>query len=469
MSSEVKLDEFARKTDDFLQWIKHRQGTMISPKIKIADLRAEEQGRGAVAREDIDMDENLFTINSASFLSVQNSDLYQMHKLQLQSLPPWIALVLTLLYEDGKGEASQWWPYLNILPTEFDTLIYWSSSELSELQASAVVHKIDKDDAEEQFLNRLLPFVKANTSLFAMHVKTLEDANAKSFFLGICLRMATLIHAYGFDLNPDEPSDEEFEEDDDVIIEPNVAMIPLADLLNADADQNNAHAVQNHDSITMRAIKQIKAGDQIYNDFGELPRSDLLRRYGYLSDRYQKWDVVEVTLDLITKVCNEINPLDSVEREVRTSLAMKWDVLEDGYDLNRPQDNKDFEFPPDLILLINLLLMDLTKLRTAVAVQDRPLDDHALPPLTTTYQVLEVIVAERLASYGTTIAEDVHLLGVSLSKRKRMAIEVRRGEKEILAMAMSVLSAILSENAESQSGHDESNAKKIKPLYPHAT
>lgn len=49
----------------------------------------------------------------------------------------------------------------------------------------------------------------------------------------------------------------------------------------------------------MTTIKQIARGDQIFNDFGELPRSGLLRLYGYTTDRYKQWDVVEIPEPLI--------------------------------------------------------------------------------------------------------------------------------------------------------------------------
>ena len=57
----------------------------------------------------------------------------------------------------------------------------------------------------------------------------------------------------------------------------------------------------------MTAIKQIASGDQIFNDFGELPRSALLRLYGYTTDRYKQWDVVEIPEPLI------ISAIDSTE------------------------------------------------------------------------------------------------------------------------------------------------------------
>lgn len=51
--------------------------------------------------------------------------------------------------------------------------------------------------------------------------------------------------------------------------------------------------------------------------------------------------------------------------------------------------------------------------------------------------VLMKIIVWRLKSYSTSIAEDVVLLSDSeLDGRRRMAIEVRLGEKEILAAAL---------------------------------
>jgi len=68
--------------------------------------------------------------------------------------------------------------------------------------------------------------------------------------------------------------------------------------------------------MTMIALKDIPSGQQIYNDFGQLPRSDLLRRYGYITDNYKKWDVVEVDVETITQAAFEINKLGG-EKEKR--------------------------------------------------------------------------------------------------------------------------------------------------------
>lgn len=48
----------------------------------------------------------------------------------------------------------------------------------------------------------------------------------------------------------------------------------------------------------MRATKPISVGDEILNDFGPLPSADLLRRYGYVTEEYKQYDVVDISVDL---------------------------------------------------------------------------------------------------------------------------------------------------------------------------
>lgn len=65
--------------------------------------------------------------------------------------------------------------------------------------------------------------------------------------------------------------------------------------------------------MTMIALKNIPSGQQIFNDFGQLPRSDLLRRYGYITDNYKKWDVVEVDIETVTRAAAKYNKLQGKE------------------------------------------------------------------------------------------------------------------------------------------------------------
>lgn len=133
----------------------------------------------SVATEDIGEDEQLFSIDHSTLLTVQNSGLQKANADVLERLDAWNALVLTLIYENGLAEKSTWWFYLNILPSEFDTLIYWSATELAELQGSAVLDKIGKKDADEVFKKCLLPIVTQNAELFGQHAQAFRSADAE--------------------------------------------------------------------------------------------------------------------------------------------------------------------------------------------------------------------------------------------------------------------------------------------------
>ncbi|KAF6223485.1 hypothetical protein HO133_000328 [Letharia lupina] len=162
MATYASNDTFHPKTADFLKWLRERPGTTISRKLEIIDLRDHNAGRGignrlspeslvsilaespVVAVEDVEEDEELFRIAQSDVLTVQNSSLQKVKPHLLERLDPWNSLVLVMIYEDGLGKESKWWNYLQLLPTNFDTLIYWSLSELAELEGSAVLNKIKK-------------------------------------------------------------------------------------------------------------------------------------------------------------------------------------------------------------------------------------------------------------------------------------------------------------------------------------
>ena len=74
-----------------------------------------------------------------------------------------------------------------------------------------------------------------------------------------------------------------------------------------------------HNSLTMVALKPISKGEDIFNDYGPLPRSDLLRRYGYVTDSYKKHDVVELGSEKIVQLAAESSQLQVAERDTRVS------------------------------------------------------------------------------------------------------------------------------------------------------
>lgn len=148
-----------------------------------------------------------------------------------------------MIYEYARGEDSPWKPYLDILPPNFDTLMFWSQEELANLQASAVVNKIGRDSANQTFKEQIIPLIRENQAIFFPR----NNDPSTEELLALAHRMGSTIMAYAFDIersDAEKELDEEgyaSEEDDETLPK---GMVPLADMLNADADRNNVSTLQ---------------------------------------------------------------------------------------------------------------------------------------------------------------------------------------------------------------------------------
>ena len=426
----------------FIDWLRD-YGTTISTKVHLEDLRARYAGRGAVAKEDIEQDEELFSIARSLVLTSENSSLPLDITKDLED--PWPRLILAMLHEHANAH-SKWKPYLDILPTEFDTLMYWSAEELRSLEGSAVVHKIGKDSADKLFHDTLIPIIRNHKGVFGPLDCSDDD------IIALCHRMGSTIMAYAFDLEdstaPARNEEDGWEEDSDAGVTLPKGMVPLADMLNADADLNNARLFHEDGRVVMKATKAIKAGEELFNDYGPLPRADVLRRYGYVTDDYAKYDVVEVSLDLIKHTAMEEFELSETEVEARTQYLDHESVLDDGYDISRTA-NEDGPFSDELKIVSNALAMskeEFDKTRTKGKILKPELSEQAV-------KLLYSLLVRRCAMYPSATIETVadvasqsgHAIAAT-ERRLAMARAVIDGEKEVLREAAQSLRDLTTSN-----------------------
>lgn len=71
----------------------------------------------------------------------------------------------------------------------------------------------------------------------------------------------------------------------------------------------------------MRALQPIAKREEVLNDYGPLPRSDLLRRYGYITPEYAQYDVVEISQELVTICAHKLRPLSEPDLSARVGDA----------------------------------------------------------------------------------------------------------------------------------------------------
>lgn len=464
-------DTFSQDTLRFFAWVKANYD--VSPKFQVEDLRSDSQGRGLVATDDIAQDEVLFELSRDLVINVESSSLgaiSQDSKEFLISLNQWEALVLCLSYELFLGEKSKWKDYLKLLPSEtsdFHTLMFWTPKQVETLRPSLVVDRIGKDSAEKMY-HRMVP-----DYCNRLGVPELASYLTLSKFHSV----ASLIMSYSFDVEhaevAEEAEDEEVEEvestcgqgcgdnctcddaeesnddeePDESDSEPDIdcvqyddylkSMVPLADTLNANTSLVNATLHYDGIKLAMKATKDIKKGEQIYNTYGDIPNSEILRKYGYVELPSAKTEFAEVPLKLIKQVYHEkfssafkIKSIDHIVDCVFDLIANSsflQETLEDnegGIVIERYEIYSHAESLPEFILLLLILstLLESWKsdpkwFRKMSHSVDRPQGDFSIfvnRVINKCYQLLEersiitdslcqdfkAIIAKRLSEYS---------------------------------------------------------------------
>ena len=414
-------DDFKKTSTHFLDWLRNNEVT-ISAKIELADLRDRLTGRGVLATDDIEEDEELFSIPKSSILTVGTSSLPKEVKEDLND--PWLSLIVAMVYEYQLGIESRWKQYFDVLPEQFDTLIYWSEKELEYLRGSAIVQKIGKTSADSMFLDQVMPLMREN-----MLTPRAQKFN-KDEMLSLCHRMGSTIMAYAFDLENSSRTEEDgWEEDSDSDVVLPKGMVPMADMLNADADRNNAKLFCEDDKVVMKTIKAVKKGEELFNDYGPLPRAEVLRRYGYVTENYAKYDVVEISLNVIKDAALGDLKIGDLEVESRLGYLDEREALDDGYVICLAS-NDDGQFPEELQALLNMLAMprdEFDRLKAKGKLPKLGLSNDAL-------RLLYGILLRRRALYPLDDGTSNGIIDNS-DRRRNKASQVIRGELEVLGEA----------------------------------
>ncbi|OCK84807.1 SET domain-containing protein [Lepidopterella palustris CBS 459.81] len=460
-------DDFQAKSEAFMAWLANSTAT-VNNKIALRDLRELDAGRGVIAVADIAEDELLFSIPRSSILSVENSALVNKLPAIFEDLDPWFSLILVMIYEYIQGNKSSWKSYFDILPTEFDTLMFWTEDELAELQASAVRGKVGKEEADKSLSETVIPIIRSHEDVFFPIDSQAKQLLSDLDLLALAHRMGSTIMAYAFDIEPAQTSkmtDEEgyaSDEEDEALPK---GMVPLADMLNADADRNNARLFYERDILIMKALKPIKSGGEIFNDYGPLPRSDLLRRYGYITDNYARYDVVELPFEVVRKVVESVAQIKPSIVDDRLEYLDEQGVIDSGYDISIQDYQQDIieHMSPELVILIEAILLPQAEFDRLKSKGKLPKADKLTVQGA---KVLLRLIRARIAQYATTYEEDAGDISNSMDcrgpvfrseKRKRMAKQVRTGEKWILKEADRALSVVIEETAKTNEGFAKRN------------
>ncbi|GHJ88587.1 hypothetical protein NliqN6_4989 [Naganishia liquefaciens] len=362
-------------------------------------------GLGAVALRDLEEDTLLFTVPSQLLLSAEHSDL-RTHLSSadwkdLVEIGGWTALILCMMWEDAQGVRSKWYGYLRTLPERFDTPMFWSEEELKWLQGTDLLSKVGKASAEETYKTKIVPLLEKYPEVFTpdksathrqikhfsvddFHVQgsrmlsrsfSVPKSSADRDLLGDVSMQSGEDQGDGSDAamsadgvdgeaeqagevknhredeerdvsDAEENNDDDDDDDDsDTEAEEEEVMVPVADILNAAFDLDNANLSFEDGRCQMSSTKRIAKGEQIFNTYGGPSNSYLLRRYGHV-------DALPLPTDLVKRFSLELRtwPYGNVADDFEISGEVVLEaVVEDWRERNKGKAGDETAFRAKMV------------------------------------------------------------------------------------------------------------------------
>ncbi|KAG6873529.1 hypothetical protein C0995_014399 [Termitomyces sp. Mi166 len=467
-----------------LDWFQKNGGDFDSISVGFQTFSDLDDIWGVVALKNIPEGHVLFSIPRSVTLSTRTSTLPSRFGAAWKDLhldQGWTGLILCMMWESANPD-SKWSEYLATLPTQFDTPMFWNETDLKELDGTSVVEKLGREEAEQSYREKLLPVIQSRPDLF-------PPESAEHYSLANYHLMGSRILSRSFNVEkwnsgeeekgtagaPTENRDDEMdvdsyggpeglgdshhseadeeEEEEEEEDSSDIAMVPMADMLNARYRSENAKLFDDENELKMVSTKPIKAGEQIWNTYGDLPNAELLRRYGHVDllplpkgGAGNPGDVVEIRGDIALSII--LGRGSSLSEDLLRERIDWW--LEEGGD-----DVFVFEVDPELptllVSFIRLLLLDQDEWKSTKTKSKPPKPKIDAQILSIVHEVLET----RLKAYPTTLQEDETKLAELLLKNERHAIIVRMGEKRVLHDSLNMIRDLQAKHHQvTQSGGD---------------
>ncbi|KAF8750873.1 Rubisco LSMT substrate-binding [Rhizoctonia solani] len=403
-----------------LGWFKSHGGTVDEEHMRLGEI--EGCGLGAIAVKDIPKDHVLFEIPRNILLSTRTCGLKsKMSAKEWQGLGKgWTPLILCMMWEAAKGNGSIWEGYLD---------------------------KIGREEAEKEYIDRLVPLLKSRPDLFlpsyldtitlwsnfiswaAEFISKFSCGRRRGREKGTRRKPQTEVQEGEVENEQEEEKDGDSDSEDGEKVE-DVAMVPMADMLNARYGGENAKLFYEPHVLKMVTTKAIAAGDQIWNTYGDPPNSDLLRRYGYVDEPGKGLDIVEIQGSLVVECAASYLFLSSEQQKERVGW---W--LEMGGDDTFTLDMTTL-IPPELLSFTQLLLLSDMEWEKTQEKEKPP-----KPKSDSVKKCVKNALERRMEMYSTTIEEDEHQLSIGQhTLNKRHALIIRIGEKKVLKAAIGSLS-----------------------------
>ncbi|XP_050299746.1 actin-histidine N-methyltransferase [Anthonomus grandis grandis] len=326
-------------------------------------------------------------------------------KVEILKNMPNVLLTVYLLVEKLKND-SFWKPYIDILPKSYNTVLYFTMSELEELKGSPTL-----EVALKQIKSIVRQYAYFHKLFWGSDDPVSELMRNRFTFNEYCWAVSTVMTRQNM-----IPS-----EDGSTMIN---ALIPLWDLCN----HTNGTISTDYNPQLKRseclAFRDFQAGEQLFIYYGARTNADFFIHNGFVYEENEN-DIYWIRLGV-----SKSDSLEEKRRELLKKLGI-WSIAE--YSIkkgSRPVDGR---------LLAFLRVFNMNEDQLDHWIQSEKCSDLQYPEcaLDTTLErkswtFLKARLTLLLASYKTSLEEDQMLVKDKISDNLKMAIKMRLTEKKLL-------------------------------------
>ncbi|XP_066583980.1 actin-histidine N-methyltransferase-like [Prorops nasuta] len=409
-----KLEEMKTESSSRSQWIGQFTNWLNENGAKIDGVSITEfPGYDLGLRAERDFTENqlileiprnlIFSLDTAApeLASLQNDPLIQ-HM-------PQVALAIALLIERHKGN-TKWKPYLDILPTNYSTVLYMTAADMIELKGSPTLEAALKQcrNIARQYSYFSRVFQNSDTPVSAL-------LGSVFTFERYCWAVSTVMTRQN--LIPSEDGARMVH-----------ALIPMWDICNYEEGRITTDFNGTWNKCECYSLRNFKRGEQIFISYGSRPNSDFFVHSGFVY-MDNKEDAFKLRLG--------ISKADSLQKE-RTELLERLGLPAVGEFLLKPGTEPISDSLLAFLRVFSMRKAELTHWLDSDKVLDLKHVDCALG--TVVEENVRKFLLTRLklliANYPTTLSEDLELLKTSLPPIRKQTVQLRVTEKKILQGAL---------------------------------
>ncbi|KAM9960583.1 hypothetical protein ACTFIW_009726 [Dictyostelium discoideum] len=423
----------AQLVANFNEWLKGKGFDESKCKVKID--RNTSEGTGLVATQDIkegedfvEIPSNIFITTAVAFQGLGKPPILENDRL-IQSIPG--ILLSIFLVKELSNPASEWGPYIKLLPKQYNTVYYWGLKEFTQFRGSPNL---------EYAMRYVRGAMRQYCYLYSMIDRTQSNIMPISSFTWDAFVWA--ISTVQSRQNPVYAGNGSGSI---------MALIPFWDFCNHSSTGSKITSFYHTETncMTSGAIKDFKKGEQVYMFYGPRDNTQLLMHAGFATKT-----------NLHDSYPFELHLLEG-NHEIRHDKVhlLEERGIRDGVVVNLNQNPTSNELPLELIPFYRIYALSEQETRAIAPPQVPGEHNHhhghqlELKPLAfkiitqeneeKAYSNLVQALKGKLASYPTTLEEDEQELKKNPPANQRFILYTKINEKKILDRNIKYLESLI--------------------------